>query len=545
MLPVVHVSIAQFFTSQWLESFVGVTIKSSLILVFVGLVCTLLRARSASTRHLIWTLGISAVVVLPLLLFGIPRWRVERIPNWIPAVTVRPIEERVAGEPDAETPVQSLPESTSEPADPKQAAPPAARGGDASAVAGQAEHKSEETQTISGGWIHRAAVIVFWVWLSGMFVTLILMSSGLMRLGWLVRRATAIDDPEWMRDAKMLAERVGFHGPVWLLRSDRLVTPMSWGFWHGVILLPNNYGEWNRDQRRDVLVHEIAHLKRHDCFTQGIANVACVIFWYNPLVWYAAGRMRAERERACDDQVIMAGSKPSTYADNLLDIAVSLASEHKSSYVSVAMARRSQLSGRLTAVLDPKTRRKVPGRNTILVTGIVLIAVLVPLGLLSPARTAVDNLTIGLEPSGLDLKPTGNGEMSPGVDFSVRRHAVASDIRDAIREVDQQFSEALKRRDADAMTALYAKDAQVYASMRPPCVGREQIRGHCQFLIEQNIGGINWDTDDLFRIGETVCEIGRFAVVSSNGTTIWQGYFITIWKQEDGVWKVHRDISTI
>jgi beta-lactamase regulating signal transducer with metallopeptidase domain len=52
--------------------------------------------------------------------------------------------------------------------------------------------------------------------------------------------------------------------------------------------------------------------------------MACAFYWFNPLIWYAAGRLRVEREQACDDYVLRIGTKPSDYADHLLDIARSM-----------------------------------------------------------------------------------------------------------------------------------------------------------------------------------------------------------------------------
>ncbi|MCP5521939.1 MAG: hypothetical protein H7A46_10380 [Verrucomicrobiales bacterium] len=62
-------------------------------------------------------------------------------------------------------------------------------------------------------------------------------------------------------------------------------------------------------------------MARRDCFTQSIATLACALHWFNLLVWLAAGRMRRERELACDDFVLSDGTRPSTYAGHLLEIA--------------------------------------------------------------------------------------------------------------------------------------------------------------------------------------------------------------------------------
>lgn len=74
-------------------------------------------------------------------------------------------------------------------------------------------------------------------------------------------------------------------------------------------------------------------------------------------MWLAATRLREERERACDDQVLRSGAKPSAYATHLLEIARGLRAARATALASVAMARPAQLATRLIDVLDPRRRR--------------------------------------------------------------------------------------------------------------------------------------------------------------------------------------------
>ena len=64
--------------------------------------------------------------------------------------------------------------------------------------------------------------------------------------------------------------------------------------------------QWTAERRRAVLVHELAHIRRADCRVQRVTQLACAIYWFNPLIWIAARHLRSERERACDDEVLRA-----------------------------------------------------------------------------------------------------------------------------------------------------------------------------------------------------------------------------------------------
>ena len=136
---------------------------------------------------------------------------------------------------------------------------------------------------------------------------------------------------------------------------------MAWGIWRSSVLVPADADSWPAHRVRVVLLHELAHVKRRDCLTHLVAQLACAAYWFNPLVWMAARRLRTERERACDDLVLASGTRGSDYADQLLDIArVMQAGRFPAVFAgaSLAMAQRSQLEGRLIAILDPSVPRR-------------------------------------------------------------------------------------------------------------------------------------------------------------------------------------------
>ena len=124
----------------------------------------------------------------------------------------------------------------------------------------------------------------------------------------LARDAEPISDAVWTDLLRDLAAKLGLMRRILLLRSARAVMPMTWGWIRPVVLLPAEADSWGIDRRRVVLLHELAHVKRLDCLTQAIARAACAVYWFHPLAWVAARRMRVERERACDDVVLLAGA---------------------------------------------------------------------------------------------------------------------------------------------------------------------------------------------------------------------------------------------
>jgi hypothetical protein len=121
-----------------------------------------------------------------------------------------------------------------------------------------------------------------------------------------------------------------------------------------VILLPIDASDWHEADLRRALIHELEHVRRGDWATQLLARMVCACYWFHPLVWMAWGRLRLEAERACDDAVIQC-AECTEYAEQLVSLARRMSTAH--ALPSLAMANRTDLSARVTALLD-RTRRR-------------------------------------------------------------------------------------------------------------------------------------------------------------------------------------------
>src|SRR5262249_12560861 len=171
------------------------------------------------------------------------------------------------------------------------------------------------------------------------------------------------------------------------LRGGAGTMPMAWGLRRSSVLMPADADTWPAHRLRVVLLHELAHVKRRDCLTHLVAQLACAAYWFNPLAWMAARRLRTERERACDDLVLSAGTRGSDYADQLLDIARVMQAGRFPALMagaSLAMAHRSQLEGRLIAILDPSVPRRGRTRARFAAAATMFGLVIVPMASVQP-----------------------------------------------------------------------------------------------------------------------------------------------------------------
>jgi HEAT repeat protein len=239
---------------------------------------------------------------------------------------------------------------------------------------------------------------VGFLWVAGALGVLAYAISGAIGAWWIRRSALRIEAP-WVEEAHALAEAFEISGSIDIVQSKAVTMPLVCGVWRPLMVMPASAAEWSDDRRLVVVLHELAHIKRRDCLTQAMAQVVCAAYWFNPMVWLAARRLRAERERACDDFVLAAGQKGPDYAAHLLDIARTMHPRRVPQVVGLAMARPSQLEGRLLAILDPAIRRSSTLHTRLATMGFVVLVTL-PVGAIqltgtTPTSDAFDGRTAG------------------------------------------------------------------------------------------------------------------------------------------------------
>jgi HEAT repeat protein len=140
-----------------------------------------------------------------------------------------------------------------------------------------------------------------------------------------------------------------------------------------------------------VLLHELAHVRRHDLVGHTLGRLACAVYWFHPLVWTAAKQLRSESERACDDLALACGARATDYAEHLLDIVTSVRRDATPT-VALAMARRKDFEGRMLAILDPELRHSSPSRkqSAALIGSLALISIVVGAAAPLPRAAKVD-----------------------------------------------------------------------------------------------------------------------------------------------------------
>lgn len=160
--------------------------------------------------------------------------------------------------------------------------------------------------------------------------------------------------------------------------SHEIASPMTWGAFRPVILLPSDATDWTL-----AIQHERIHIARADWLWQSFAQIITAVFWFHPLVWFAAARVRWEAEQAVDDAVLSSGVVPASYAEQLLQVARRMRSSSPAG--AVAMVSRPALSRRIVAILDTTRVRRMASRRIRFAIGLGTLLIVPTLAVLRPA----------------------------------------------------------------------------------------------------------------------------------------------------------------
>ncbi|HEX4794226.1 MAG TPA: carboxypeptidase regulatory-like domain-containing protein [Humisphaera sp.] len=365
-------------------------IKVTLVLAFGCALNLALWRAAAATRHLIWLLTLSAALALPILCAALPGWHVLPARNLPVAIAAKGQANSADVRPLFAPP--AIPRADlSRARDPmtlRERSDAAARA-ETSLGSTNNAHPTAPMSNFPRIDFVLTSIGLAIIWSAGGLFLLSRIVASWIALRRLARRSIGHPDDHLSR---LLADSCGslnLHHPVRLLLSDDRAMPMTWGVLRPIILLPADALNWPASRLRPVLLHELAHIKRHDALAQLLAQIACAVYWFHPLAWLAAHGMTREQERSADDLVLAAHEPPADYASLLLELAAGASSATYSGAIN--MARPIALESRLRAVLDPMRRRG--GLSTVgIVTGaLVAFTLITPLAALrARAQTAAD-----------------------------------------------------------------------------------------------------------------------------------------------------------
>lgn len=168
----------------------------------------------------------------------------------------------------------------------------------------------------------------------------------------ITKRSTPLTDGKWLSLCAEIKDQLHLTRPVTLEQSHEIQSPIAYGIWRVVIILPVSSMGWTDHQWRMVLLHELHHVSRRDTLVNWLALIVCAVHWFNPLAWVASWQLTLEAEQATDERVLNGGIKKADYAELLLEIARSTAYSQTKIHGGVSMIHGSQIVKRMRAIVE-------------------------------------------------------------------------------------------------------------------------------------------------------------------------------------------------
>lgn len=459
--------------------------KATIILLLALGITVVMQRASAGARHLVWLVTVAALLFVPALTAWAP------LPvRVLPAVRSFAEQYSPASRPAAET--STRPSATRVASDPGHGA--------VAATHGIADLSHASTPALFESTLMTGVSALFILWAAVLLVIAASLAYAALLVKRIVNRARPLDTADWLNPLWEVSDRLALDEPPRLLRSEDAKMPFACGLFTPTIVLPAESDHWSLDRRRAVLLHELAHVRRHDLIGHTLGRLACAVYWFHPLVWKAAKQLRSESERACDDLALACGARATDYAEHLLDIVTSVRGDATPS-VALAMARRKEFEGRMLAILDPELRHSSPNRkqSAMLIGSLALISIVVGAAAPAPRQATEPSAPGAAAVAGssrlLGDRENPNPNPEPGSTDGFSMHVSTQTATNVAEHVVTSTTEQVSQSVAATLGSVGGETVDAVTGQTVPSVARSPEEA-LKALIAQGVRGADKDSDE-------------------------------------------------
>jgi uncharacterized protein (TIGR03435 family) len=215
---------------------------------------------------------------------------------------------------------------------------------------------------------------LFWVvafWLTGATAFSLRLLGGWILAERLRSRMVRPAPAEWRQTLERLRARISVSRPVRLLVSGRVQAPATVGWLRPIVLVPlGALAGLPAAQMEALLLHELAHIRRHDYLVHIWQSAVEAVFFYHPAVWWISGHMRAERELCCDDIAVSVTGDAVLYARALAEF-----DSARWIQPTLMAANGGSLAGRIARLLGQPSPSRRPSCGPETVATLILLAI--------------------------------------------------------------------------------------------------------------------------------------------------------------------------
>ncbi len=223
--------------------------------------------------------------------------------------------------------------------------------GGASLRAGSASFGASSAFVVPASWA--TTLFLLWALIAGVLLARI--ALGMWHIHRLRHNACVIPSNDLAELPRTTLEEFNSMRAVTVRVSNQISVPTAIGFLRPAILLPSwCLQDLSAEELNSILIHELAHLQRHDDWTNLLQKVLRAVFFFHPAVWWVENRISIEREMACDDMVLARTANPRAYAECLVSVAEKSFVRRGFALAQAAVGKMRQTSQRISQILDSK-----------------------------------------------------------------------------------------------------------------------------------------------------------------------------------------------
>src|SRR5580704_13328475 len=198
-------------------------------------------------------------------------------------------------------------------------------------------------------------LLLFLAWFLAAGFAIAQLAFGLWRLRTLRRSCLAINGTDLDPAIRKTVADFSSARSLTLATSEQVSVPAALGFFKPMIVIPAwALRELSPEELNIILLHEFAHLRRRDAWTNLLQKMVRAVFLFHPAVWWIENRLSLEREMACDDQVLAETANPRGYAKCLIGLLERSFARRGWAMAQAVVHRAHESSLRVAQILDAR-----------------------------------------------------------------------------------------------------------------------------------------------------------------------------------------------
>jgi beta-lactamase regulating signal transducer with metallopeptidase domain len=198
---------------------------------------------------------------------------------------------------------------------------------------------------------------IFWAlccWITGVAICLVYTLTGRIGVKHVCRKISPHGNEDLKIHISSIAREMGIARKIEVVVSSRCRIPFTYRCIHPVLVIPTEAKDWPKSKLENILIHELAHIRRHDCVVLFLIRLLCSFFWYIPVMWIGLTHLQIEQEKICDSVAVQNGKQPFAYARHMIELARSARGLVLWSGIFIMKRKKKMLEKRISNVLEAK-----------------------------------------------------------------------------------------------------------------------------------------------------------------------------------------------